>query len=126
MTSNTVGRRDRPGDRQGCEDHPPIHRPWPGPAGLRAATAGGAPPRSVQGVSGAKLDALGDLLKGNRDELAGDWTFAGSRHFIGERPDLSRHPWLIRLLAAVGERNAANARDAVGAGQAASAATAAQ
>ena len=72
----------------------------------------------------AKLDALGDLLKGDRDELAVDWTwtFAGRRHFIGERPELSRYPWLIRVLAAIEERNAADARAAVEVGQAASAA----
>jgi hypothetical protein len=72
----------------------------------------------------AKLGALGDLLKG--DELATTWTFAGSRHFIGEHPELSRHPWLIRLLAAIEERNAAGARAAVEVGQAASAAAVAQ
>ena len=43
--------RDRPGDGQGCEGHPPVHRPWPGAADLRAATAAGVPPRFVQGVS---------------------------------------------------------------------------
>ena len=68
----------------------------------------------------AKLDALGDLL--GFDELAVDWSFAGSRHFIGGHPELWRHPWLIRLLAAVEERNAADARAAVGVGQVASAA----
>jgi hypothetical protein len=73
-----------------------------------------------------KLDALSDLLKDDRDELAADWTFAGSRHFIERHPELSRHPWLIRLLAAIEGRNAANARAAVGVGQAASAAAAAQ
>jgi hypothetical protein len=76
----------------------------------------------------AKLEALGYLLEGTRDERAADWTwtFAGSRHFIVEHPELSRHPWLIRLLTAIGERNAADARAAVGVGQAASAAAAAQ
>jgi hypothetical protein len=74
----------------------------------------------------AKLNALGDLLKGDRDELAADWTwtFAGSRHFIGERLELSRCPWLIQLLAAIEERNAVDARAAVRAGQVASAAAA--
>ena len=71
----------------------------------------------------AKLDALGDLLKGHRDELAADWTwiFAGSRHFISEHPELSRHPWLIQLLTAIEERKAADTRAAVEVGQAASA-----
>jgi hypothetical protein len=74
----------------------------------------------------AKLSALGDLLKGNRDELAGDWTFAGVQHFIGKRSELSRYPWLIQLLTALEERNATDARAAVEMGQAASAAAAAQ
>ncbi len=62
----------------------------------------------------AKLD-LGELLKGTSDELAASWTwiFAGSRHFIGKHPKLSRHPWLIQLLAAIEEGNAAAARTAV-------------
>jgi hypothetical protein len=51
---------------------------------------------------------------------------SGSRHFIGEHHELSRHPWLIRLLTAIEERNAADARVALGVGQAASAAAGAQ
>jgi tetratricopeptide (TPR) repeat protein len=71
----------------------------------------------------AKLDALGDLLKGDGDELVvPGLTFAGTRHFISEHPELSRHPWLIRLLAAIEEGNAADARSAVAVGKAASAA----
>jgi tetratricopeptide (TPR) repeat protein len=70
----------------------------------------------------AKLNALRDLLEGTRYELAADWTFAGSQHFIGEHPELSQHPWLIRLLAAIEERNEADAHAAVGIEQAASAA----
>ena len=71
----------------------------------------------------AKLDALGDLLNGSRDELAADWTwnFAGSQHVIGKHPELSRHLW---LLAAIEERNAADARAAFKVGQAASTAAA--
>jgi hypothetical protein len=49
-------------------------------------------------------------------------SFAGSGHFIGGHPELSRHAWLIRLLAAIEERNAADARAAVEVGQATSAA----
>jgi hypothetical protein len=69
----------------------------------------------------AKLDALGDLLTRNRKDIATTWMFTGTRHFIGEHPKLGWHSWLIQLLTAVQERNAADARAAVGVGQAASA-----
>jgi hypothetical protein len=72
----------------------------------------------------AKLDALGDLLKG--DELATTWAFTGTRHFIDKHPELSRHPWLIQLLTAIEERKAADTRAAVEVGQAASATAVAQ
>jgi hypothetical protein len=83
----------------------------------------------------AKLGALDDLLKGSLDRVVykgtpvqadWTWTFAGSRHFISKHPELSRHPWLIRLLTAVEQGSAAAARAAVGVGQAASAAAAPQ
>ena len=44
-----------------CEDHPPIHSPRPGAAGLWGATAAGVPPRSVQAYLQERITAYPQL-----------------------------------------------------------------
>src|SRR5512147_289659 len=62
-STGIVGRRNRPGDGQGCEDHPPIHRPWPGAAalGVEAVKAG----RSV--YFSTLADIIASLAKAERE-----------------------------------------------------------
>lgn len=52
-----------------------------------------------------RLAALHAAVAAQPEQFKGDWTFAGTNHFIAQHEGLRKHAWLSELLTAVGAAN---------------------
>jgi tetratricopeptide (TPR) repeat protein len=66
----------------------------------------------------SKLTALHEAVTAKPDAVGG-WTFAGTKHFIGQRAALASQTWLLDMLTAIEEKNSAALLAAIDKGQAA-------
>jgi hypothetical protein len=48
-----------------------------------------------------RLKALHEFVTARSPDIAGDWTFTGTRHFIAHQEGLSSHTWLQDVLATI-------------------------